>query len=244
MGSAKDIVLHRIDARFANAFIKQHHYSGKVVNNSKLHLGVFLFGRCLGVMSFGPPLDKSKVIGLVKGTKWDEVLELNRMAFHELLPKNSESRALAVSMRLVREYIPTVRWCLSYADATQCGCGTIYRAAGFTLTGIKPNKNLAKIGGRVVHKMTLESSPTKRISWLGGKTYFEITGGKYDWRGFVKTCGGEVLTGYQIRYIYFLDKTARGQLAVEEINYREIKRIKASMYKGARSIDSDAPCDQ
>ena len=35
---------------------------------------------------------------LVAGTGWNEYLELNRMAFDNVLPRNSESRAIALSM--------------------------------------------------------------------------------------------------------------------------------------------------
>lgn len=59
--SAKEIVLKVIPSKIANNFMKKHHYSGKVVNNSKLHFGAFLDGKLHGVLSFGPPLDKSKV---------------------------------------------------------------------------------------------------------------------------------------------------------------------------------------
>ena len=61
-----------IPGSVANPFIRAHHYSGKVVNNSKLHFGVFLDGQMHGVMSYGPSLDKSKIIGLVEGTGWNE----------------------------------------------------------------------------------------------------------------------------------------------------------------------------
>ena len=67
MGRAKEIVMKVIPSSIANPFIKAHHYSGKVVNNSKLHFGVFLDGQLHGVMSYGPSLDKSKIIGLVEG---------------------------------------------------------------------------------------------------------------------------------------------------------------------------------
>ena len=68
MGRAKDITMKVIPGSVANPFIRAHHYSGKVVNNSKLHFGVFLDGQLHGVMSYGPSLDKSKIIGLVEGT--------------------------------------------------------------------------------------------------------------------------------------------------------------------------------
>lgn len=42
MGRAKEIEIKVIPSKIANAFIKKHHYSGKVVNNSTLHFGAFL----------------------------------------------------------------------------------------------------------------------------------------------------------------------------------------------------------
>ena len=121
MGCAKDIIVRVIPAAIANPFIRSHHYSGKVVNNSKLHFGVFLDGALHGVMSFGPPLDKSKVISLVVDdtgapVPWNDMLELNRMAFDDVLPKNSESRAIGIAIRLIRKYAPNVKWLLSFAD--------------------------------------------------------------------------------------------------------------------------------
>lgn len=103
MGRARDIKLKVIPSKIANSFVKKHHYSGKVVNNSNLHFGAFLDGRLHGVMSYGPPLDKKKVLGLVEGTGWNEMLELNRMAFDEVLPRNSESRCISLSIKLLKK---------------------------------------------------------------------------------------------------------------------------------------------
>ena len=126
MASAKDISVKVIPSNIARPFVKAHHYSGKVVNNSKLHFGVFLDGKLHGVMSFGPPMDKSKVLGLVVDSNgepapWNDMLELNRMAFDDILPKNSESRAISVALRLIRKYAPNIKWILSFADGMQCG---------------------------------------------------------------------------------------------------------------------------
>ena len=178
MGRAKDIIVKVIPSNIANEFIKKHHYSGKVVQNSKLHFGCFLDGQLHGVMSFGSSLDKKKVIGLVSGTGWNEFLELNRMAFDEYLPANSESRCLGVAMRLIKKNAPHIKWVISFADGCSCGDGTIYRASGFVLTGIKDNFNLCELpNGEKVHKMTLESNPTKPRDELNGKSYYEVTGG-------------------------------------------------------------------
>ena len=71
--------------------------------------------------------------GLVKDTKWNDFLELNRMAFDDYLPKNSESRSISVAMKLIKKHYPNIEWVVSFADGTQCGDGTIYRASGFRL---------------------------------------------------------------------------------------------------------------
>ena len=151
MGRAKDIVVKVIPSKIANNFIKKHHYSGKVVSNSKLHFGVFLDNKLHGVMSYGSSLDKSKIIGLVKGTKWNEFLELNRMAFDDVLPRNSESRAISQSIKLIKKNAPHIKWIISFADGCQCGDGTIYRASNFVLTAIKPNEALFRLpNGEVI----------------------------------------------------------------------------------------------
>ena len=66
MASAKDIIVKPIKSAAANALVKRIHYSGKVVQNSQLHFGVFLNGSLQGVMSFGPSMDKRKIQGLVE----------------------------------------------------------------------------------------------------------------------------------------------------------------------------------
>ena len=44
MTSAKDIIVKPISSKDARRLVKKIHYSGKVVQNSVLHLGVFLNG--------------------------------------------------------------------------------------------------------------------------------------------------------------------------------------------------------
>ena len=139
MGRAKEIIVKVIPAKIANEFVKKYHYSGKVVPNSILHFGCFLDEQLHGVLSYGSPMDKNKVLSLVENTKWNEMLELNRMAFNDYLPKNSESRCISISIKLIKKIAPHIKWLLSFSDGTQCGDGTIYRASGFYLTSVKNN---------------------------------------------------------------------------------------------------------
>ena len=94
MAEAEKIILKVIPGKIANPFIRKHHYSGSVVNNSRMHFGVFYQGTLHGVTSYGPSMNKQQLIGLVEGTSWNAFLELNRMSFDLVLRRNSESRAI------------------------------------------------------------------------------------------------------------------------------------------------------
>ena len=245
MASAKDIIIKPISSQDGNRIIKQLHYSGKVVQNSQLHFGAFLDGKCGGALSFGPSLDKRKIIGLVEGTNWNGFIELNRMALSDLMPKNSGSRVLSVCMRLIRKHYPHVKWVVSFADGTQCGHGTQYQAAGFVLTGVSVSHNICKLkNGQVFHKMSLEAgsngnSKYKRYDEFGRKSYWELTDGTYNFRKFAERLGATILPGFQLRYIYFLDPTAKERLTVPILPYSKIDEMGARMYKG-KSVGSIA----
>lgn len=221
MGRAKDIVVKVIPSKIANEFVKKHHYSGKVVQNSKLHFGCFLDGKLGGVMSYGSPFMKEKVLKLVKTSnntfnkKWNEMIELNRMAFSDLLPRNSESRCISISFRLLKKKAPQIKWVLSFSDGTQCGDGTIYRASGFKLTAINKNNSIIKLkDGTITASMTYTKG--KHILKQRGKA------------GLPE--GAEKLKGFQLRYIYLIDKSAK--LNCPEIPFSEIDKVGAGMYKG------------
>lgn len=233
MGRAKEIIVRVIPSKIANEFVKKHHYSRKIVQNSSLHFGAFLDNTLHGVMSFGSPLDKRKVLPLVQPSSWNEMLELNRMAFDNYLPKNSESRCIAIAVKLLKKNAQHIKWILSFSDGTQCGDGSIYRASGFVLSGIVENSNTCKLpNGEVIHKMTLESNPTTPRKELNGVSYYALTDGKYDFKKYVKAVNGEILKGFQLRYIYLIDKKCN--ITVPILPFSKIDEIGAGMYLGKK----------
>jgi len=230
MGRAKEIMLKVIPSKIANEFVRKHHYSGKVVANSTLHFGCFLDEKLHGVMSYGNSLDKSKVIGLVENTKWNEFIELNRMAFDDYLPKYSESRCIAISVRLLKKNAPHVKWILSFSDGCQSGDGTIYRATGFYLTSIKKNSQLFELKtGEKVHKMNFETTrPTPLQSKLRKQTGIES--GSVN--KLMKALDAVPLNGFQLRYIYLIDKSCK--ITVPILPFSKIDEMGAGMYKGEK----------
>ena len=228
MGKAKALEVRFIAKPDADKVVKRHHYSGKVCNNSQLNFGVFYKGRLEGALQFGPPIDRRKVIGLVRDTQWHDFLELNRMAFSERLPRNSESRAIAICFRLIKKHYPNIEWVLSFSDATRCGDGTIYRAAGFVLTQINRNSSIIKLpDGTVTASITYTAG--KNILKMGGKATLPE--------------GAEYLSGFQLRYIYFLKPEARNRLAVPVIPFSKIGEAGASMYKGVPRLNASEAGD-
>ena len=212
MSRVKEIELKVIPAKIANDFIKKHHYSGKVVNNSFLHFGAFLDKRLHGVMSFGHSLDKAKTQKLVKNTGWNEFCELNRMAFDDYLPRNSESYCIGKALRLLKKNAPHLKWVISFADGCSCGDGTIYRASNFVLTQIKKNSTMwINDNGDKVQNMSFATNPA-----LNKKDF-------------------KRLDGYMLRYIYFIDKKCIKDLNCEIIPFSKIKEMGASMYKGVKN---------
>lgn len=240
MGRALDIVLKVIPSNVANPFIKAHHYSGKIVTNSCLHFGAFLDGNLHGVMSYGPSTDKRRLIGLVKGTGWNNFIELNRMAFDERLPRFSESHCIAQSLKLIKRNAPQIKWVVSFADGCSCGDGTIYRASNFILTGITENKSLLLLpSGEKIHQLSLTSQPNRKRPELGGMTLAEISGGSASIAKYAEVTGAKPLVGYMFRYVYFIDSKWRSRLTVDPIPFSRIDELGAGMYKGERISQSE-----
>ncbi len=210
MGRAKEIIVKVIPSKIANEFVKKNHYSGKVVPNSTLHFGCFLDGKLHGVMQYGPSINKKGTINLVEGTGWNEFIELNRMAFDDYLPKYSESRCIAISIRLIKKNAPHIKWIISFADGTQCGDGTIYRASGFKLVGLKKNTSMWE------NVVTNEKMQDMQF-------YHTMTKKDDNWKR---------LEGNMFKYILLIDKKCEITLPI--IPFSEIDNKGAGMYKGKK----------
>jgi len=211
MGRAKEIIVKVINSKVANEFVKKTHYSGKVVPNSTLHFGCFLDKKLHGVMQYGPSINKKGTINLVEGTGWNEFIELNRMAFDDYLPKYSESRCIAISIKLIKKNAPHIKWIISFADGTQCGDGTIYRASGFKLVGIVNNTALR------MNPKTGEAMHVIQAHHLKMSSEFR------NWKPF---------KGKQLKYIYLIDKKMK--ITKDILPFSEIDKQGAGMYKGEK----------
>jgi hypothetical protein len=143
-----------MDRKLANDVILANHYSGTYYRGTTTHLGVFMGDRLVGVIQYGYALNPARAGSVVTGTAMNEYLELNRMWLSDEAPRNSESRALAASIRLIRRLRPAVKWIQSFADE-RCGLnGTVYQAAGFTYHG-EHKTTFLELDGEFFHPLLL-----------------------------------------------------------------------------------------
>lgn len=212
MSKIKDIKVKLIDKREADKIVKKYHYSGKVTQNSQLNFGVFLNGVLLGAAQFGPSIDKRRM-GQNLGIGMNESIELNRLAISDELGKNAESRVLGVCLRMIKKQYPFIRCVISFADACQCGDGTIYRASNFKLHSYKINKSLLL---------------TPELEVVSDKTFNNNINKKY--KRFLKSdC--KKLIGYQMKYIYYFDNQLEKKH--KSVNFKDIPDH-VKMYKGEK----------
>lgn len=218
MFTAKDIEIKVIDSASSRKIVERYHYSGKCTQNSQIHLGVFLNGKLEGALQFGPSIDKRRMAQNL-GIGFNESLELNRMALSDNCPKNSESRALGICLRLLKKNYPHLKIIISFADACQCGDGTIYRASGFKLHSIKKNT-------------TMRLMPDGSV--VADKTFNNIVGRKINGISLRDT---KPISGFQMKYLYFFDKGLE-----KRFKFVDFDKIpdNVKMYKGLKRSELDS----
>ena len=137
--------------------MKQYHYSGRSVGNSKLHLGVFdnKTDELCGVLQYGYPMNPAKTPQkIVEGSNQHEMYELNRMAMTDEAPKLSESQAIGLSLKWLKKYRPEIKWLLSYSDGKEDNYGTIYQATNWLYLGYMISNSFYRLDDMIKHRVS------------------------------------------------------------------------------------------
>jgi len=228
MGKAKGIIVKVISSKIANNFVRKYHYSGKVAPTSLVHFGAFLDNKLIGVAQFGRPINKYLHLHIVENTKWNGFLEINRLVCIDDTPKNTESRFISICLKLIKKNAPHVKWIMSFADATQCGDGTIYRASGFCLISINESIELYELpSGEKLHFLALKGGK------YGSKINEMFSAGYTNPKKYIKDIlKGKQLKGKQLKYIYLIDKSCK--ITVPILPFSKIDEMDAGMYKGKK----------
>jgi len=128
---------------------------------------------------------------------------LARLWLEDTVPKNAESRVLAISARLLRQH-GRVRALMSYADPAAGHIGTIYQAAGWRYLGQSQAGRYLDLGDGPRHPRSVFSAyGTNRPSCLRKM-------------GFPAR---SVLVGGKHRYCLVLDESWAWRLTAEQLPY-------------------------
>ena len=169
---------------------------------NRLTLGVFLDGRLSGVLTLG--VGPSNIHRLVDRAEPDDCLTLTRLWLSDLLPRNSESRVLGVTLRGLRRDT-AIKFIVSYADPTAGHVGAIYQASGWLYTGTSQAMPLLDLGDGVLqHSRSLAHAYGTR-----SRAHFAAHGVSV--RRVPQTA--------QHRYVYFVDRSWQARLCVPVLAY-------------------------
>jgi hypothetical protein len=97
------IELKEIDGKLANKIICDNHYSGTVAQGVQFHIGIFYENILYGVAQFGYGIRPKDTCKWVKDTTPNEYLELNRLWISDILGMNSESKAISLCLKYVKQ---------------------------------------------------------------------------------------------------------------------------------------------
>lgn len=136
----KNYYVEKIDANIGREIVKKYHYSKKVVPNSKLHLGIFKLetNKLVGCLQYGPPMNpKSTPNSILEGSSSFDMFELNRMVLDDEQPRNSESQAISLCNKWLRQNMPEIKYLLSFSDGKEGNVGYIYQATNWIYLGYR-----------------------------------------------------------------------------------------------------------
>jgi len=190
-----DFYVKEIDRKEANKTIIKNHYSKKVYNGTYINLGVFINDEMLGVLQYGYAMNPASCGSVVEGTEMNQYLELNRMWLDDKAIRNSESKAIAYSIKYIKGKIKTIKWIQSFADERCGGLGIVYQACSFNFYG-EHTSSFWELEDTMYHNtsMTVAKKSQRYKNNVGGCRYLQTNKDKaikHDLR--------------QFRYIKFLD---------------------------------------
>lgn len=159
--SNKKYFIDQIHSSKANKMTALYHYSGVGFKKASLNLGVFRKEdkKMVGVLQWGCSFQENiRLDRYVKEpiTK-EEYLELNRFSMADSEGKNSESQAISLGIKWIKQNMPHIRLLVSYAGRKEGNYGYIYQATNWEYLGYFISNGFWYVDGEERHLTTLWS---------------------------------------------------------------------------------------
>lgn len=131
---------------------RKWHYFGDKGFLSTYDFGIYFDGNLVGGISYGIPNAKN-IKGLYDSQSQGKFLELTRLALSEGCPKNSESRVIGVTLKMIKKLKPSLLGVITYADTKYNHVGIIYKASNFKYLGLTAQKTDLFVNGKQLGKV-------------------------------------------------------------------------------------------
>lgn len=191
MPNVRDMVVAPASTSDVREFARRYHYS-RTEGSALWRWGLWHGPVLLGVVAYNIPTRRA--CSAVFGQDYaDHVIHMGRLVLADLAPRNSESRLIGGSLKVMQKTMPDVWAVLTYAATDMGHIGTVYQATNAFYTGT---------GGKEIYYR--DSDGILRNPHVANST---ITRTAAEERGWTRFQGGP-----KHRYVYILgNKTQRRQ---------------------------------
>lgn len=209
------LIIKEIPREVAKQMIIEKHYSHKWNTGfGRINIGIFKYGNeeCLGVASFGNPMNPNSYNKISDDIGRDNLIELNRMWIDDVLGRNAESILISNSFKIIKSSMPNIKIVQTFADG-RLGCGTIYKATNFKYYGYTKAIFLEDVETGEIH-LRVNIGNTRRY-----KRMIQLCD---------RFCEGK-LDIFEVKthkYLYVLDKKLRKKIKLKEEHYPEYEKSK------------------
>lgn len=147
--SVKNMRVVPIPVKDARKYIATFHYSATMPDSTRFTYAGYLGDRLCGIICYGMGCGKNQYTALFPDIENGHYIELTRLWCPDAMPKNTESRLIAQSLK---QLPPEIEIVISFSDEGKSHSGTIYQATNWYYVGV--NK-----GGKMLTKDGIEKHP-------------------------------------------------------------------------------------
>lgn len=132
-GAVKDMKVSRAPSKDVDEFCQRWHYSN-TGGNMSWNYGLWDGFTLVGVVSYNLPTMET-CASFFGQERWEWVVHMGRLVCAQDAPRNSESRLIAGSLRMLKIDRPVVRAVVSFAAVGQGHIGYVYQATNALYCG-------------------------------------------------------------------------------------------------------------
>ena len=201
-----EMIVKRVDAGFCRGMIAEFHYSHIMPDNAFDCYAGYYGDKIAGIIVYGNGANNATFSALIPDIEVKDCRELMRLWSADGMPKNTESKLIAESLKMLA---PEIHLVVSFADPSHNHKGTIYQATNFYYCGMSnPSKMLVDEKGKIFHVRSI-GTYKRRHPELEGMTNLQIME-KYGWK-YIDSSGKH-------RYVYL-----RGDKWIKNLMFNQIK---------------------